>query len=138
MPRTTQGTPMSSPDPGSHETTDGKVYQERGESERHQAYLDLAALIESEGWSGEDAKKLARILVAKAEDILPILEAATPPVDEAPTSSASMTVAARAVPRCPRAPLVAPAGRLAILPPPREVSLRRNPGNLPRPQGARP
>lgn len=77
---------MNSPDPGSHETTDGKVYQERGESERHQAYLDLAALIESEGWSGEDAKKLARILVAKAEDILPILEAATPPVDEAPTS----------------------------------------------------
>lgn len=77
---------MNSPESGSHETTDGKVYQERGESERHQAYLDLAGLIEAEGWTAEDARKLARILVAKADDIVPMLKAATPPVDEAPTS----------------------------------------------------
>jgi hypothetical protein len=77
---------MKDADSPSHETSDGKVYQERGESERHQAYLDLAGLIEAEGWPGDDARKLARILVAKAEDVVPMLKAATPPVDEAPTS----------------------------------------------------
>jgi hypothetical protein len=77
---------MRSTNPGTRETTDGKTYQDREEGDRHQAYLDLAGLIEAEGWDAADARKLARILVAKADDIIPILEAAVPPMDEAPTS----------------------------------------------------
>ena len=69
-----------------HETTDGKAYQDPEAGERHQAYLDLAGLIEAEGWPRDDARKLARILVAKADALLPMLHAARPPVDEAPTS----------------------------------------------------
>lgn len=77
---------MSRPDPREHETSDGKVYKDQEEGERHQAYLDLAALIETEGWPGDDARKLARILVAKADAIIPVLQAARPRTDEAPTS----------------------------------------------------
>jgi len=77
---------MNSPDSRAHETSDGQTYQDREEGERHQAYLNLAGLIEAEGWPGDDARKLARILVSKADALVPMLQAAKPKVDEAPTS----------------------------------------------------
>jgi len=77
---------MHSPDTQTHTTSDGKVYRGQEEGERHQAYVDLAGLIEAEGWPADDARKLARILVAKADALIPVLQAAKPRVDEAPTS----------------------------------------------------